>query len=112
MCFDVWCVLPRSYSPQQKQKAIEICREANLARIAKECKFPDWLGYLGLVLHHLGDDNEADRQLSLSWASQLKKLVSPKPRSFYNLESICATSSGTLNLGDLGRCETDMRLFR
>lgn len=103
--------IPRNFTSKQKQKVNEICKDANLARIAKECKFPDWLGYLGLVLHHLGGDSDADRQLALAWASQLKKLVSAESRSFINLESICSTSSRTLNLRDLEQCETDMLLF-
>ncbi|MGI8494506.1 MAG: hypothetical protein ACR2L1_04230 [Pyrinomonadaceae bacterium] len=93
------------------QRSLAICKEANLDRIAKECKFPDWLGYLGLVLYHLGGDSDADGQLSISWASQLKKLVPPNSRSFINLESICSTSSRTLNLSDLELCETDVRLY-
>lgn len=104
--------IPRNFTPNQKQTVIEICKDANLARIAKECKFPDWLGYLGLVSHHLGGDSDADRQISISWASQLKKMVTAKSRSFFNLESICSTSSRTLNLSDLELCETDIHLFR
>ncbi len=101
--------IPRNFAPNQKQKAIEICKDSNLARIAKECKFPDWLGYLGLVLHHLGGNPEDDRKLSLSWASQLKNLVPASSRSYTNLESICSTNSKLLSLADLENCEADIQ---
>jgi hypothetical protein len=101
--------LPRQFTANQKQKIIEICKDADLSRIANECKFPDWLGYLGLVLHHLSGNPEDDRKLSLSWASQLKNLVPASSRSYTNLESICSTNSKLLSLADLENCEADIQ---
>src|SRR4051812_28106316 len=40
----------RRFTDMQSQTIISICKEANLSLIADSCKFPDWLGYLGLVL--------------------------------------------------------------
>jgi hypothetical protein len=88
--------VPRNFTSNQIQKVVEICKNASLARIAKECKFPDWLGYLGLVLHHLGGDSEADRQLSLSWAEQLKNIVPRHSRSYINMESIISNDFGRI----------------
>ena len=101
--------IPRHFKPNQKRKVIEISKNANLSHIANECRFPDWLGYLGLVLHHLGGNSEDDRHLSLSWASQLKNLVRASSRSFIILESICSTNSRFLSLRDLENCEADMK---
>ncbi len=82
--------------------------EANLSQIADACKFPDWLGYLGLVIHHFGAaDNE--RQLSLSWAAQLKKLVTPATLSHQRLDAIFLSTT-RLSLDDLELIEKDWRL--
>ncbi len=104
--------IPKNFTSNQKQKVIEICKSADLSCIASKCKFPDWLGCLGLVLHHLSGNAEQDRQLSLSWASQLENIVSAASRSHINLESICSTDSRRLSVSDLEGCESDMRLFR
>ena len=66
---------PSHYSGNQKEKVLGICVEANIKRIAARCKFPDWLGYLGLVLAHMNTVSDLYIEVSQSWASQLKQLV-------------------------------------
>lgn len=44
---------PKRYDLKQKEIIIKICRDADLSVISKRCRFPDWLGYLGLVLRHM-----------------------------------------------------------
>jgi hypothetical protein len=97
--------LPRYFTGAQTQSVISICREANLRRIAHACKFPDWLGYLGLVLHHFGAGDDA-RQLSFDWAAQLKDMVPATTSSHQRLQWICS-STGKLGLVDLEMIETD-----
>jgi len=72
---DILGPFPRSYTEHQKKCVIEICSTANLSNIAKACKYPDWLGYLGLILEHMHSNTESYSNLSKSWASQLKGIV-------------------------------------
>jgi hypothetical protein len=48
---------------------------AELARVAKEAAFPDWLGYLGLVLRYTYDAELEDLTLTRAWSPQLARLV-------------------------------------
>jgi hypothetical protein len=45
--------------------------------ISEQCKFPDWLGYLGLVASDFGNQkpDSSYPRLSVSWATQLKTIV-------------------------------------
>ncbi|MFZ5796796.1 MAG: hypothetical protein ACOY3O_00055 [Thermodesulfobacteriota bacterium] len=99
--------LPRNYSKEQQEKINNICRNASLASIAKACKFPDWLGYLGLVLEHMYSGEESYKKLSETWASQLSAQVSDESTLRIRLSEI-AKGNGLLNIMDLEACETDI----
>jgi len=86
---------PRNYSEIQKEKVLNICADADIGQIALSCKFPDWLGYLGLILAHMKMENEAYIQLSQKWASQLKDLVMTGTSTWDQLDEI---SSGKYSL--------------
>ena len=100
---------PRHFTRAQSERVIDICKEADLKIIASECKFPDWLGYIGLVVHHFGAADH-DRHLSISWGLQLRNLVPPASRSRERLEAICSDSASALTIKDLEMIETDWRL--
>lgn len=102
---------PRTFTDTQSLLVISICKEADLSLIADKCKSPDWLGYLGLVLHHFGAADHK-RLLCLSWASQLKALVPSISPSHANLEAVSSSSTRQLSLRDLEMIETDWRLRR
>lgn len=99
--------LPRSYTEEQEERMHEICGEADISSIASNCKFPDWLGYLGLVLNHMNSRSESYKALSSIWASQLADLVSSNTPIHVRLEEV-AKGSGVLNIKDLENCESDM----
>ena len=63
---------PRNSS--EKEKVIKICLKASIPYIAENCTFPDWLGYLGLLLYEM-EEAESYGSLSLNWAKQLKEYV-------------------------------------
>ena len=100
--------LPRSYTEEQKEVILDICIEANIFSIASNCTFPDWLGYLGLVLDHMHTRSETYNVLSVTWAQQLAGMVSPSSHIHDRLEQII-NDNGTLNLKDLESCE--MQIF-
>lgn len=99
--------LPRNYSKEEKEKLNDICRNASLSSIAKVCKFPDWLGYLGLVLEHMYSGEESYKKLSKNWASQLSGLISEESLIRVRLSGI-AQGNGLLNIKDLEACEADI----
>lgn len=99
--------LPRNYTEEQKQKISIICSNANLSTVAEVCKFPDWLGYLGLILEHMFSDAEPYKKLSESWASQLSGMVS-KGSTLHNRLCEVAQGKGMLNIKDLEACEFDI----
>jgi len=95
---------PRTYSLKQKSTIQEICIEANLQNIAKQCTHPDWLGYLGLVLVHINSDTELFQKLSISWAQQLRLMVYKNSAIDIKLQEI-ADGNGLLSINDLESCE-------
>lgn len=99
--------LPRNYSGEQKEVVIDICRNANLSSIAEICKFPDWLGYLGLILEHMYSGSVSYKELSEGWAFQLTELVAEGSMLRSRLSEI-AGGNGLLNIKDLEACETDV----
>ena len=95
---------PRNPTEEQKEKVTNICRNANLLSIAETCKYPDWLGYLGLVLVHMFSGAESYKKLSENWASQLSELVSEGSAIRMRLAEI-AEGNGVLDIKDLEACE-------
>lgn len=101
--------LPRFFTDEQKQEIIAFCYTASLSSIAKACKFPDWLGYLGLVLEHMYLDKEQYRKLSETWASQLSELVHHGSTAQHRLAEIM-NSRTLLTIKDLELCESNIRI--
>lgn len=99
--------LPRSYTEEQKEKVINICCDASLSLISETCKFPDWLGYLGLILEHMYSGSESYKKLAENWASQLSQLVSEGSEICRKLKEI-AEGNGVLNIQVLEACETNI----
>lgn len=99
--------LPRDYTEEQKQKISIICCNANLSIIADACKFPDWLGYLGLILEHMFSNAEPYKKLSENWASQLSGMICKEP-TLHNRLSEIAKGNGILNIKDLEACELNI----
>lgn len=64
----------RPQSSPEKEKIIKICLKASIRYIAENCKFPDWLGYLGLLLYET-EEAESYNELSINWGRQLKEYV-------------------------------------
>ena len=100
--------LPRNYTDDQKEKFLQICLDANISSISLNCKFPDWLGYLGLVLNDMYTPANSYKAVSSGWASQLKELVSPNSQAHTRLIEIIDNKDYLLNINDLETCEKDM----
>ncbi len=98
--------LPYSYSSEEKDRVLKICLEADILAIARDCRFPDWLGYLGLVLHHMKTDARIYGEVSAKWARQLKALVGKRSWIYSRLEEIAAGDRLPLNIQDLEQVES------
>lgn len=100
--------IPRNYTKDQKEKVINICCNSDISSIAKTCKFPDWLGYLGLILEHMRTESESYKKLSRNWASQLSRLVPNDSTVRVRLIEM-AEGNGVLNIRDLELCEISIK---
>jgi len=103
---------PRSRS--EKEKIIKICIKANISYIADNCKFPDWLGHLGLILFHM-KEARSYKLLSSNWARQLKEYVVIHYKSedieIENRFDQVIKGERLLNIGDLEAIESHIIAF-
>ncbi len=91
---------PSRFNIEQIQAILKVCLDADILAIAKNCRFPDWLGFLGLVLTHTSGSGSAYQQLSMKWAAQLIKVVLTGTPIFQKLINI-ADGAGKLVIADL-----------
>ena len=101
--------LPRDFTAKQRESILHICADANLISISKYCKFPDWLGYLGLILAHMSDNSNVFQTLSINWSSQLKNMVYPQSTIYRRLERI-EIGDDMLDIQDLESCESQFMI--
>jgi len=98
----------RPRSSPEKEKIIKICLKASIRYIADNCKFPDWLGYLGLLLYEV-EEAGSYGSLSLNWTKQLKEYVfredNEEDSELGNLFDEIINEGRLLKWGDLERIE-------
>lgn len=96
--------IPTTFTSREEERILAICSKASLAAINVNCSFPDWLGYLGLVLHHMQPSTNSYKALSRAWAKQLLELVSPHSNIKARLKLV-ADGNSLLSLSDLEAIE-------
>jgi hypothetical protein len=84
---------------------VEVCAGANLKRIADDCLFPDWLGYLGIVLARAYCEDVAYEKLTALWAWQLRDFVGRDSTIWSHLDECARLSDRRLSFGDLEAVE-------
>lgn len=89
----------------QKELAI-IASEANIEHIDQTSRFPDWLGYIGLVIEHC-QHPDAQKILSKSLLPQLATLIEHDPALHKKLEDKM-TSNEPLVVWDLSGIELSL----
>ena len=87
---------------------VEVCAGASLKKIADECLFPDWLGYLGVVLHWMRCVDVAYDKLLALWAWQLRDFVGRDSTIWSHLDECARLSDRRLRFGDLEAVEQAM----
>ena len=65
-------------SEEQRALCLHLA-DVDLSRISSTCKFPDWLGYLGLVLYFTSSDEWRHRTLTKAWLPQLLEMMAQDP---------------------------------
>lgn len=95
-----------NFSKAQIQAILKICHDADLLAIAHNCRFPDWLGYLGLILNH-SKGNSDYQQLSAIWSAQLANVVPSETPIHAKLSNI-ADGKGKLSVADLATIEQNI----
>lgn len=88
-----------------KGTALEAFITADIQYISKSCRFPDWLGYLGLVLHNFNYPPEQLTRLSRNWSKQLLTIVPKSSRAFSILNDISNDEHPILTPRTMELCE-------
>ena len=84
-------------------KLTSIVAEAKLSNIQTVAKFPDWLGYIGLVMHHCSN-KEARKIISDAFLPQFIAMVKNDKETYkYLLEK--QSKQELLDIDDLSRIE-------
>jgi len=100
---------PRRFGHSHKKTILDICATANVSTIAEQCRFPDWLGYLGLVLAHMQCEQDAYLNVSARWAGQLRNIVEQGSSIHNRLQQVSSCSDKMLNIQDLENVELAIR---
>ena len=102
---------PFEYPLKEREAILQICLESNLAIINRTCRFPEWLGYLGLVLRYMDSWKEPSGlygKLSKYWANQLQEMV-PKSSAIYEKLGLVGNEDELrLSFSNLEACEKAM----
>jgi len=87
---------------------LQICMASNLKGIATSCRFPDWLGYLGLILVHMKSPTPCYKGLSATWANSLSSIVNDQSQVQSQLVDISSNDKAVLTIAELENCEASM----
>ena len=97
---------PREYSDGEKEAILHVCADASLLRISKTCQFPDWLGYLGLVLALASYEHRIYVKTATVWAWQLRQMVRRGSPAWTRLSARIAEPAELLSFSDLELVES------
>ena len=101
---------PRGRWPlEEQQKLAGILTRTDLREIHEACRFPDWLGYLGLALATTEDAECLDRKLTLCLIPQLMELVQRVPSCVTRLTAILSDSDRILRWSHLEMVEAGIQ---
>lgn len=99
---------PKRYEPEIRERFLNECLNSSIGRISKVCKFPDWLRYLGLVVHHF-NRSQSFKDVSREWSIQLSKLVEPNSAIHQRLIELSLSDNDIISIKDLEKIEYGFR---
>jgi hypothetical protein len=100
----------RGASISRQIKLASIVAEAKLSDIQAVAKFPDWLGYIGLVMEHCYCE-ETQKTISNAFLPQFIDLVK-NDKELHDYFQEKQSSQQFLSIGDLSRIESSMLTHR
>jgi hypothetical protein len=118
---DHWLTLCKTYkgpwfewpvSEIEYEKFSKVVQNCKLTDVAESCKFPDWLGYLGICLSWLEKWEQEEKHLTQIWGSQLIELCQQKDSFPEDLLSKIENQTGYLHYSDLGYFESEISQTR
>lgn len=74
-----------------KETLADALTGSSLKTIGRENKYPDWLGYMGVVLHMVGQDEEFAQHLTKGWLPELRSMVEPRSMGRERLQALRET---------------------
>ena len=85
-----WGFSDRHDKPSREDQTELICvlSGASISQIAKKCRFPGWLGYLGLALSYTEPVESEAKVLTAAWVPQLLEFLPARTSSRKLLESM------------------------
>lgn len=86
------------------KEILETFMSADIELLASKCRFPDWLGYMGLVLYEFSGEDESIKALHQKWSSKLLNIV-PTDHPIHEALKEISIGRSRLTLGTLERCE-------
>jgi hypothetical protein len=118
---DQWLTLCKTYtgpwfewpvSEIEYEKFSKVVQNCKLTDVAESCKFPDWLGYLGICLSWLEKWEQEEKHLTQIWGTQLMELCQKKESLPTDLLSKIEKRTGYLHYSDLGYFESEISQTR
>jgi len=97
------------WSLESQIKLAEIFATASLKQISKLARFPDWLGYMGVVLSSTEEEEKKSRTLTKAWAPQLLEMVEPESYAKERLLEMMADETLILRWGFLESVENSLK---
>lgn len=98
---------PFPLAMDDQRAVVDVARTARLRTIASIAAFPDWLGYLGVILAFCRDSESESRALARSWLPQFVELL-PDGSMLRNEFRERVVRDDGLSLGDLERVEGEL----
>ena len=89
---------------QAQKKLQDVVMGAKITDLMQVASFPDWLGYLGLVLFHTSDEEKENGQLTKAWIPQFLGLLPADSPASVKLKEILL-KNGRLESKDLEMME-------
>jgi|SRR3990167_2968679 len=100
----------RGASAVVQMKLSSIVAEAKLADIQAVAKFPEWLGYIGLVIHRC-PSRDSKKIISDAFLPQLITLVK-NDKEVYDFLQKKQSRQEFLSIGDLSRIESSILVYK
>ncbi len=99
---------PFEFPPEVRESVLKICLKSDLSVINELCSFPEWLGYLGLILEYMNSWREPSKlysQVSIHWAKQLQQIIPSSSIAHNQLIRVIRDQKYNLNFAILEACE-------